>query len=127
MDQSSHSFELESESASTPTSLNSSDDSDDLFSPPSSEYSSDSESDDDSQIREEAKKAVKFETNLVELHVGLLKNACKKKVETLRHVKIEVKEELKEGRDENARLKYQVGFNEGKAEFLAQENEVFTA
>lgn len=127
MDQSSQSFELESESASTPTSLNSSDDSDDLFSPPLSEYSSDSESDDDSQIREEAKKAVKFETNLVELHVGLLKNACKKKVETLRHVKIEVKEELKEGRDENARLKHQVGFNEGKAEFLAQENEVFTA
>lgn len=126
MDQSSHSFELESESASTPTSLNSSDDSDDLFSPPSSEYSSNSESD-DSQIREEAKKAVKFETNLVELHVGLLKNACKKEVETLRHVKIEVKEELKEGRDENARLKHQVSFNEGKAEFLAQENEVFTA
>ena len=42
----------------------------------------------------------------------------------MRNVNQEVKKELKEARDENAGLQYQVGLNEGKAEILARENEV---
>ena len=42
----------------------------------------------------------------------------------MRSVKQEVKKELKEARDENAGLQYQVGLNEGKVEVLARENEV---
>ena len=102
----------------------------DLFSPvalsPSiHENFSDSELEfNDHQLREEAKKAVEFEAHLVGLQIGLLKDECKTKVEAARRVKIEVKEELSEIRDENAGLLHQVGFNEGKAEFLARENEV---
>ena len=35
-----------------------------------------------------------------------------------------MKKELREARDENAELQYQVGLNEGKAEVLAQKKEV---
>ena len=89
----------------------------------SSENSTDSEHD-DQQIREEAKNAVKFETNLMDFHIEQFKNECDAKVESLRRVKIEVKEELGEVRDENNRLQHQVGFNDGRANFLARENEV---
>ena len=41
--------------------------------------------------------------------------------------KVEVKEELKEVRDENADLLYQLGMSEGRAKFLARENEVLFA
>ena len=49
------------------------------------------------------------------------------KIEALRHVKVKVKEELKEVRDENADLLYQLGMSEGRAKFLARENEVLLA
>ena len=81
----------------------------------------------DHKLREEAKKAVEFEAHLVGLQIGLLKAEYTTRVEAARRVKIEVKEELSEIRDENAGLLHQVGFNEGKAEFLARENEVFSA
>ena len=114
------SFELERESLWSPTSLNSFNDSD-LFSPTTPENLS------DHQIRKEEKKAVEFEANLVGFQIGLLKDGCKKKVESFRRVKIEVKEELSEVREKCAQAQHQVGFSEGKAEFLARENEVFSA
>ena len=121
------SFELERESVWSPTSLNPYNDSD-LFSPTAlSTTTPENLSESDHQIRKEAKKAVEFEANLVGFQIGLLKDGCKKKVESLRRVKIEVKEELSEVREKYAQLQHQVGFNEGKAEFLARENEVFSA
>ena len=79
---------------------------------------------DDDQLREEAKKAVEYETNLVGFQIERLKDGCKAKVEALRRVKMEVKEELSELREKYDQAQQQVGFNEGKAEFLARENEV---
>ena len=67
---------------------------------------------------------MEFEANIVGFQIGLLKDGCKKKLESLRCVKIEVKEELSEVREKCAQAQRQVGFNEGKAEFLARENEV---
>lgn len=63
----------------------------------------------------------------MEFQIGLHKNGCMAKIEALRHVKIEVKEELKEVRDENADLLYQLGMSDGRAEFLARENAVLFA
>lgn len=116
---------MENEDVWSPTSLNSFNDSD-LFSPTAHPPStSENLSENDHQIRKRAKKAVKFEANLVELQVDLLKNACKRKVKSFRQVNIEVKEELKEFRDENAKLRRQVGRYKAQAEFLTRENEVF--
>ena len=94
------------------------------FSPPISENLKGSEFDDDQLMREEAKKAVEYETNLVGFEIERLKNGCKTKVEGLRRVKMEVKEELSKIREKYDQVQQQVGFNEGKAEFLARENEV---
>ena len=108
------------------SSSNSSNDLLTIFSSPASpilESLKDSESDDD-QLREEAKKAVEFETNLVGYQIERLKNGCKTKVKALRHVKIEAKKELSEIRKKYDEVQQQVGFNEVKAELLARENEV---
>ena len=96
------------------------------LSPPVSENLKGNEFD-DGQLIEEAKKAVEFEAHLVGLQIGLLKDECKTKVEAARRVKIEVKEELSDIREKYNQAQQQVGFNEGKAEFLARENEVFSA
>ena len=94
------------------------------LSPPIPENLKDSEFDDDQQLREEAKKAVEFEVNLIGFQIGRLKDGCKAKVEALRRVKMEVKEELSELREKYDQAQQQVGFNKGKVEFLARENEV---
>ena len=93
------------------------------LSPPISENLKGSEFDDD-QLREEAKKAVEYETNLVGFQIERLKHGCKTKVKALRRVKMEVKEELSEIREKYDQVQQQVGFNEGKLEILARENEV---
>ena len=120
MDESSDSsFELQS-------AINSSSESD-LYSPDEEESENLSDSDsDDHHIVAKAQKAVEFPVRLMETQIGRLKVGLETKVESMRQVKIEVKEELNEVRDENAELQRQVGVNEGKAEFLARENEVFT-
>lgn len=88
---------------------------------------SDSDSDnDDQQIKAKAREAVEFPARLMEMHFGQMKNEYAKKVELIRNIKIEIKEELADVHDENAGLQHQVGFNEGKAEILARENEVFS-
>ena len=105
---------------------NSSNDLSTIFSPPASpilESLKDSESDDE-QLRAEAKKAVELETNLVEYQIERLKDGCRTKVKALRHVKIEVTEELRDIRKKYDQVQQEVGFNEGKAEFFARENEV---
>ena len=81
---------------------------------------------DDQQIKAKAREAVEFPARLMEMHFGQMKNEYAKKVELIRNIKIEVKEELADVNDENAGLQHQVGFNEGKAEILARENEVFS-
>lgn len=119
MDESSNSsFELQSASNSSSES--------DLYSPDEEESENLSDSDsDDHQIVAKARKAIEFPVRLMETQIGRLKVGLETKVESMRQVKIEVKEELNEVRDENAELQRQVGVNEGKAEFLARENEVF--
>ena len=81
---------------------------------------------DDQQIKAKAREAVEFPARLMEMHFGQMKNEYAKKVELIRNIKIEIKEELADVHDENAGLQHQVGFNEGKAEILARENEVFS-
>ena len=83
-----------------------------------------SEFDDDQQLRQEARKAVEYEINLVEFQIERLKHGYKTKAEALRRVKMEVKEELSEIREKYDQVQQQVGFHEVKAEFLARENEV---
>ena len=98
-----------------------------IFSPPASpilESLKDSDESDDEQLRAEAKKAVELETNLVGYQIERLKDGCKTKVSALRHAKIEVTEELRVIRKKYDKVQQEVGFNEGKAELLARENEI---
>ena len=72
------------------------------------------------QIEVEANRAA-------ELQIKRNKKGLATKIELMRRVNVEVKEELRDVYEEKAVLQRQVGLYEGKTEFLTRENDVLIA